>query len=76
MPDLTVRNAVRYALSHPERTVPDKRIQGAIETVRALAGGSSEIEPMREYVRQMADRVLEVDRIGTSLQQLILSILN
>ncbi|KAG8694388.1 hypothetical protein FRC09_009881 [Ceratobasidium sp. 395] len=61
MPDLTVRNAIRHALSQPQHAPKDERIQRAIEHVRTLAGGHQEVEHMRAYVWRMAKRVVQVD---------------
>ncbi|QRW02120.1 hypothetical protein RhiLY_01117 [Ceratobasidium sp. AG-Ba] len=62
MPDLTVRNAIRHALSRLEQPPADENIRRAIVRVRALAGGVGGIEDMRAYVGRMADRVVQVDQ--------------
>ncbi|QRV87943.1 hypothetical protein RhiJN_15961 [Ceratobasidium sp. AG-Ba] len=62
MPDLTVRNAIRHALSRLEQPPADENIRRAIVRIRALAGGVGGIEDMRAYVGRMADRVVRVDQ--------------
>ncbi|KAG9119371.1 hypothetical protein FRC07_005624 [Ceratobasidium sp. 392] len=64
MPNLTVRNAVRHALSRPQHLSMNETIQRAIERIGILAGGTCQVEHMREYVRKMAKQVTKVDQIA------------
>ncbi|KAG9127844.1 hypothetical protein FRC07_008487 [Ceratobasidium sp. 392] len=63
MPNLTVRNAVRHALSRPQHLLVSEPIRHAIERIGILAGETRKVEHMREYVQKMAKRVIQVDQI-------------
>lgn len=70
MPDLTIRNAIRHALSNPTSSSTNQDISNAINQVHILSGGDTSPQPniplMRSYIGRMTARVRQVDEIGKS----------